>query len=171
MPKPMDPPAVSGAEKELRDPVVISRRVPGELAAGNCVRIEGGTVKVCAPAVVIQMNETEVVTPAAIEPVLPMISKESDEFPPVQLSVSPWLRTTVAGRPPVTTKGLPKVDRGGELTDVLYRRLRSMYKFRPQSIRSLPPVCPSPCQSSSCRRCSFPSTECSSSWNRPVRSA
>ena len=44
--------------------MVISRRVPLELAAGNCVRIDGGTVKVCAPAVVVQMNETEVVTPA-----------------------------------------------------------------------------------------------------------
>jgi hypothetical protein len=109
MPKPIDPPAVSGAENELRAPVVISRRVPGELAAGICVRIEAGTVKVCAPAVVIQMNDTVVVTPEAVEPELPMISRESDAFPPVQLSVSPWLRTTVDGKPPVTTRGAPRL--------------------------------------------------------------
>jgi len=99
---------VSGAENVLEDPEASSSMVL-VVAAGNCVKIEDGTVKVCCPAVVVQVNVVVVVTPEVVELEDPTISKKSVGFPPVQLSVSGWLRTTVAGKPPVTTRGAPTV--------------------------------------------------------------
>src|SRR5579863_7022224 len=110
----MGPPAVSCAMNEPLFPTIVGfaaekissapKPVPD---AGNCCRIEAGTVKLFCPAVVIQRND---VVPAAVDGAEdPKISTRSVEFPPVQLRVSPWLRFTTVGTPPVTASGVPMV--------------------------------------------------------------
>src|SRR5664279_218017 len=105
----MFPPAVSGAVKVLGATEEANSKMPPpeplalSTAAGNCCSTEEGTVKLPAPAVVVQMNVHESVTALVPVPVValdpPMISTRSLAFPPVHVSGSPALRFTTAGNP------------------------------------------------------------------------
>src|SRR5260370_22133178 len=106
-----EPSAFSGAVNVVeRLPEATSRR-PGLLlvVACNWLRIEAGTVNVFCPAVVRQMKVDVLVTALLPVPVVadvePTISTRSDALPPVQFTVSPALRVTVEGKPPVTVSG------------------------------------------------------------------
>src|SRR5258708_16947521 len=111
----LDPSAFKGAVNLVeRLPEATSRR-PGLLGVVCCnwLRIEAGTVNVFCPAVVRQMNVDVLVTALLPVPevaeVEPMISTRSEALPPVQLTVSPALRVTVLGKPPVTVSGEARV--------------------------------------------------------------
>src|SRR5260370_22000080 len=90
-------------------------RSPGLVlvVACNWLRTEAGTVNVFCPAVVRQMKVDVLVTALLPVPVVaevePMISTRSEACPPVQLTVSPALRVTVLGKPPVTVSGEARV--------------------------------------------------------------
>jgi hypothetical protein len=105
----MVPPAVKGAENRLLPLGVGLEKTPRSPKvvppAGSWFRMEAGTVKVPGPAVVMQTNSAKLFD----VPELPKISTVSVEPPPVHFNVSPALRVTVVGSPPVMVSRDPRV--------------------------------------------------------------
>src|SRR5437762_2114008 len=106
VPLSIEPPAVRGAVNVAGATAEANSRKPPAVVddadtAGSCVRIEDGIVNVPAPALVVQMNvhvsETAFVPVPEVVLEEPMISTRSEGLPPVQLSVNPRLRLTLAG--------------------------------------------------------------------------